>query len=169
MYFAEEEQYLKFTSIVESLPQHPEDNYNTRPIEEITTLTIHHTVSPPDRPISSIAYYHVNNRDWPGIAYHYVITDQGEIFQTNYLTTKSYHAGSLNAPGDENLWSVGIALQGDFSHEPPPEAQLEATRNLIAYLKGQLGDLDVLPHRLMPGAETACPGNTFMDWLPGLV
>jgi hypothetical protein len=152
--------------VVDQLPKHPREFYRTRALSKITTLTIHHTVSPPDRSIASIASYHVNNRGWPGIGYHYVINDLGEIRQTNHLDTKSYHAGTLNAPGDENLWSVGIALQGDFTDSPPPQAQLNAARWLVAELKSDLDITAVLPHRGMPGAQTQCPGNTWEDWLP---
>lgn len=91
----------------------------------------------------------------------------GTINLTNYLTTKSFHAGSYNAPGDENLISVGICLSGNFTSNPPPSAQQNAARSLVAYLRGQLaGVTAVKPHRHMPGASTACPGNTWASWFP---
>lgn len=156
--------------IVDDLPKHDTLTYRTRALTEITTLTIHHTVSSPDRSIESIAAYHVAPRPrvpegWPGIGYHFMIKDDGRIYRINYLETKSYHAGSLGAPGDENLWSVGIALQGDFTRYPPPQAQLDAARWLVADLKEQLDITQVLKHREMPGASTACPGATSDDWI----
>jgi hypothetical protein len=158
---------IEIHNIVDELPKHPTKTYSQRSLGVITHLTIHHTVSPPDRPISSIAAYHVNTNGWPGIGYHYVIGADGKISQTNYLTTKSYHAGSYAAPGDENLFSVGIALQGDFTNAAPPQAQLDAARELVAYLRETLpNSLTVLGHRQMPGAATACPGATFESWLP---
>jgi len=117
-------------------------------------LTIHHTVSPPDRSIESIAQYHVN-KGWPGIGYHFVIKDDGRIFRVNYLETISYHAGYGNP------YSVGIALQGDFTNSPPPNAQLEAVRWLVNKLSGDLLITNVLGHKEMPGAATQCPGNTW--------
>jgi hypothetical protein len=163
-------QGVEIDVIVDDLPQHPTKNYSYRDLSDITHLTIHHTVSPPDRPIWGIAQYHVDHHDWPGIGYHYVIGDDGKISQTNYLTTKSYHAGSYAAPGDENLFSVGIALQGDFTNAPPPQAQLDAARALVAHLRGLLPNpLAVVGHRQMPGAATACPGATYQDWLPYIV
>jgi hypothetical protein len=159
-------QEYEIADIVDSLPKHATKTYPFRALSEITTLTIHHTVSPPDRSIASIAKYHVDHNDWPGIGYHFVINDKGDIYQTNHLHTKSYHAGSYNAPGDENLWSVGIALQGDFTNNPPPIEQLAATRWLVLRLQGILGELDILGHRQMPGAQTQCPGNTHPGWLP---
>jgi hypothetical protein len=156
--------------IVDDLPQHPTKDYLFRDMAEITHLTIHHTVSPPDRPIWGIAQYHVDVKDWPGIGYHYVIGADGKISQTNYLTTKSYHAGSYAAPGDENLFSVGIALQGDFTTAPPPQAQLDGARALVEHLREHLPNpLTVVGHRQMPGAATACPGYTFESWMPYIV
>ena len=138
---------------------HPTKRYTTRALEDITTLTIHHTVSPPDRPIESIAAYHVS-KDWPGIGYHFVIKAGGLIYQTNQLEAVSYHAG----PG--NHYSVGIALQGDFTNGQPPHPQIQAAAWLVGELQDRLGDLFVLPHRLMTGAATACPGATWEAWLP---
>lgn len=152
--------------VVDDLPKHPTSVYATRALTDITTLTIHHTVTPSSMSIESIAAYHVDSKDWPGIGYHFVIKDNGDIYQTNYLETKSYHAGTLNAPGDENLWSVGIALQGDFTNSPPPQAQQDSAKWLVQELKYQLDIDEVLPHRGMPGASTQCPGNTHEDWLP---
>ena len=158
---------IEIIDIVDDLPKHATKKYALRLPTDITTLTIHHTVSPPDRSIESIAAYHVDSNDWPGIGYHFVLKDNGRIYQTNYLTTKSYHAGSSAAPGDENAISVGIALQGDFTNAPPPQAQLDAARQLVAYLRGELVNVtDVLGHRQMPGASTACPGATWQQWLP---
>lgn len=158
---------IEIADIVDDLPKHATLTYSIRPLEAITTLTIHHTVSPPDRSIESIAAYHVDSNGWPGIGYHYVIKDDGRIFQTNYLETKSYHAGSSAAPGDENAVSVGISLQGDFTNAAPPQAQQDAARALVGYLSGLLPSVTaVLGHRQMPGASTQCPGNTYQSWLP---
>lgn len=161
---------IEIVDIVDDLPKHATLTYATRPLSGITTLTIHHTVSPPDRSISSIAAYHVDSNGWPGIGYGYVIKDTGAIFQTNHLETKSYHAGSSAAPGDENEISVGISLQGDFTNAAPPQAQQDAARALVSYLSGFLPNVTaVLGHRQMPGAATQCPGNTFEAWLPYIV
>ena len=144
--------------IIDDLPVHGTKTYSSRLLSAIETLTIHHTVSPPDRSIESIARYHIDARGWPGIAYHYVITDDGRIYQTNADSTISYHCGNQNGI------SVGIALQGDFTNAPPPDAQLEATRWLVGKLCNDLQLVDVRPHRNMQGAATACPGNTWEDW-----
>ena len=150
---------IEIADIVDSLPKHATKRYRSRAIKDITHLVIHHTVSPPDRPISGIAAFHVNTRGWPGIGYHYVINDLGEIYQTNYLDTISYQTGG------QNHYSVGIALQGNFQKESPPQKQIDATAKLVEHLRGEVPTItDVEPHRGMPGQSTACPGNTWQDW-----
>lgn len=150
--------------IIDQLPKHPTKVYGNRPTSDITTIVIHHSVSPPDRPTASIAAYHINSNGWPGIGYHFVVKVDGTIEQTNRLVTMSYHTGG------QNYYSIGVCLQGDFTLQPPPTAQLDAARELIKYLQVVLGRvLVVSPHRSMPGQQTACPGATWEEWFPSLV
>ncbi len=123
--------------IVDELPKHSTKHYGTRKLTDITTLTIHHTVGwaagDDMTAIKAIANFHVNGRGWPGIGYHYVIPPSGDIYQTNYDETWSYHVG---LPG--NGYAVGIALGGDFTNTPPPQRQLDAAHELIVYLRDTL-------------------------------
>lgn len=169
-----EQPSFEIVDVVDQLAKHPTKKYVNRPLSGVTTLTIHHTVSGggsnPLAEVKAIAQYHVaplpNGRDWPGIGYHFCVGANGAIYQVNRLETKSFHAGSYNAPGDENLWSVGIALLGNFTSSAPPQVQQDAARALVAYLKGTLSAVnDVRGHREMPGAQTACPGATWPQWL----
>jgi hypothetical protein len=150
--------------IVHELPVHKTRKYKQRDLAKVRWLVVHHTVSPPDRPIEQIAAYHVDKNGWPGIGYHFVIGDRGETYQTNDLTTQSYHCGVWGNDVDENEVSIGIALQGDFTKFAPPEAQLAALRALIAYLRGTFSGLELLGHKDVPGAQTACPGATWTRW-----
>jgi hypothetical protein len=146
-------------SVVDQLPIHPNKMYGTRRITDITTLVIHHTTGTTWDGVINIASYHINHNDWPGIGYHYVINEFGQIYLTNELETVSYHTGG------ENDYTVGIALQGDFTHDPPPPMQLAATQRLVNHLRGALGITGVLGHKEAPGQNTACPGATWgQDW-----
>jgi len=164
-FFAENDRWPELTvgfqihDIVNELPKHPTKEYKSRPLESITHLVVHHTVSPPDRSIASIAEYHVNSNGWPGIGYHFVVRANGEIYQTNQLRTISHHTAN------QNSYSIGIALQGDFTAKPPPAKQLEAAKWLIGWLKQELPKVKAIqPHRGMPGQATACPGETWEQW-----
>jgi hypothetical protein len=152
---------LTINNIVDELTKHSTKTYATRDVQDIDTIVIHHTVSPPDRTIDSIAQYHVNSNDWPGIGYHYVINGIGEIFQTNHLNTVSYHVG------DHNDDTIGIALQGDFTDNPPTDEQLKSAKQLIIHLRGLLTGTDVKPHREL--TATQCPGNTVDQWFDSLL
>jgi hypothetical protein len=143
--------------IVDELPVHPTEVYDSRPLSDITHLTIHHTVSTTTP--EAIANYHIS-RGWPGIGYHYIIIDDGTIFQCNHLDTISYHSAYNNG------FSVGVALMGNFMYTPPTQEQLDSAHALVAYLKSNLDAEIVYPHRWMPRAATACCGDTIeQNWL----
>ncbi|MFW5941904.1 MAG: peptidoglycan DD-metalloendopeptidase family protein [Chloroflexota bacterium] len=142
------------------LPRHPDLTYGIRPLEAIENIIIHHSDAPADRSPDAIAAYHVDTNDWPGIGYHFYILGDGTIYQTNNLTTHSYHAGPWN------LSSVGVALAGDFTSVGPSPAQLEAARFLLAWLEEVFPEAPLLPHREVIGTE--CPGETWATWWPAL-
>ena len=67
-----------------------------------------------------------------------------------------------------NNISLGICLVGDFNRDQPTRAQLEATEELVKYLRERCGRVDgraigVRPHREMnpPRWATDCPGDAF--------
>ena len=142
-----------------SLPRHETDKYETRSLSEIKNLVIHHTAVSPDVGPEAIARYHVDKQGWPGIGYHYFITTEGAIYQTNQLETISYHVRRNNPA------SVGIALAGNLMEGGPTPRQLESTSRLLAYLIRRLGlTVDsVTGHRDL--VATACPGD---QWEAGL-
>lgn len=144
--------------VVDDLPKHPTNRYRQRPLGNIHLLVIHHSASVPDVTPAAIARYHVNEWDWPGIGYHFIVSADGIIYQTNQLETESNHSGTVNPEG------VGICFLGSFMQDPPPLAQLQVGGHLAAWL---LQELNLKPdavkgHREV--AQTACPGD---QWLKG--
>jgi hypothetical protein len=101
-------------NVTAQLPHHATKKYSTRLLNEIDTLVIHQTDGEDDGDLSPwrTASYHVNSKDWPGIAYHYMIIDSGKSFQINELESISYHAGN------ENTNSVGIVITGKHRFDP---------------------------------------------------
>lgn len=141
---------------LEKNPNSPWYPYRTRPIEDITTLVVHHTVSvgTPEQ----FAHYHCNSKangqGWPGIGYHYVINQDGIIFQTNYHKTISFHGNAANP------YSVGIAMVGDFRTRKFAGRQANALRTLVRLLGAELPNVQkVIGHRQAPGAGTVCPAS----------
>jgi hypothetical protein len=142
--------------IMDTLPQHPTHRYTRRTREAIRSLVIHHSVVPPSVDVRQIAQFHVEQRGWPGIGYHFFITPEGHIQQTQPLEVISYHSGEVG-----NQEGVGICLSGNFNEQPPPEPQLNATAQLLAWLLSTLH----LPLEAVRGhcdyRNTQCPGLTW--------
>lgn len=147
--------------IVEQLPTHPQLEYRTRALSQISELVIHHTATPTTTTIEQMANYHVWTNGWPGIGYHYVIDEAGKIFQTNWLSTISYHSYAANND------SVGIALIGWFDDYEPTQAQIDAAARLVDMLKARedLTISSIIGHRQSPTSSTRCPGNTWESWI----
>lgn len=144
--------------LIDELPKHSTKKYNTRNLREIQHLVIHHSAVPPSVGPERIAAYHIERQDWPGIGYHFLVAEDGTIYQGNALQTVSYHAVKANPGG------VGICFLGNFTKTVPPPAQLQAGAHLVAWLMQALGiALDnVKGHKEF--MDTACPGA---QWLEG--
>lgn len=141
-----------------SPPRHLWKTWQPR-TQPITAVTIHHSATPPTQSIYSMAWYHVNTKDMPSIQYHYVVTCDG---QACWMVDDELLVWHGNGSND---YAIGVCLVGDFTHEHPPEAQLQAARELIAHLSAKHGrDLDVIGHKEAPRAATACPGDTWDEW-----
>ncbi len=144
--------------LTDALPRHETKEYDTRPIEDIRYLVIHHSAVPASVGAANIAAYHIRRHQWPGIGYHFVVAADGTLFQTNALETESYHAARANP------YSIGICFLGDFTNAPPPATQIRAGAHLVAWLLGELNlSIDSIKgHQDLMG--TACPGK---QWLTG--
>jgi hypothetical protein len=119
-------------NITEQLTRHPTDRFPTRPLNQIERLIVHHTAVPPSVDAERIAQHRVDRQGWPGIGYHYFITGEGAIQQTNDLTTTARHAGSYDPV------AIGICFAGDFTNASPTAQQLQAGAQLIAWLLSNL-------------------------------
>ncbi|MBU0491691.1 MAG: N-acetylmuramoyl-L-alanine amidase [Chloroflexi bacterium] len=133
-------------NIASELPQYPRGGapgpYPTRTLSEIQMLILHHTNWETATP-EALAAYLVDKLHWPGIGYHFMIMKDGTIYQTNELTTVSYHSydgnDPLTAPRNWDRQSLGVALVGQFKPgHLPTQAQLESSGKLCAWLLGNL-------------------------------
>jgi len=155
-------------NIISQLPIHPINRYERRPLSFISYIVIHHTASDYHttniEDIQAAARYHVTEKGWPGIGYHYFITKSGLLFQTNWLSTVSYHIAKQNTP------SVGIVFHGDYSNKEPLEAPMKTAKELIHYLRKMLPFSEMYGHKEIahPSSPTICPGNDWEQWAPNL-
>jgi hypothetical protein len=90
-----------------------------------------------------------------GVSPHYIVSREGKIYRLVEDKNIAYHAGVSKVPDGRtgvNAFSLGIEIVNTKS-EKPNEAQYEALRNLLDYLKGEykikyvLGHSDIAPGR----------------------
>jgi hypothetical protein len=151
-----------FPNIVDQLEKHKTLAYKGRHQKTITSVILHHAGGGNVIPnalayTKAIARYHVRHNNWPGIGYTFCIGKKGEIFETNRLTTVSYHAGD----SEVNTHSVSICLLGSYVNEDPPEEQLLACEKVLDFLL-----LPLIAHKSI--IATACPGRIDQPWFKRL-
>jgi len=121
-----------------------------------TRATIHHTVTPADRPadrVRAIDAYH-RSLGWDGIGYHVLVGADGGLWFGRPLDRDGAHVRG------ENAGNLGLAFIGDFSSGRPAEAALQTARAFLALAQAAygFGPEAVFFHKEL--ARTACPG----DW-----
>jgi len=117
-------------------------------------------------------YYHRRVRRMQnGMAYHFVVgngtsSGDGQI-EIGDRWRRQINGGHVHSDYLNNI-SLGICLVGDFNRHQPTRAQMEATEELIKYLRERCGKADgrtiaVRPHKEMnpPRWATDCPGDAF--------
>lgn len=138
----------------------------------VELITVHHTamkVNGDNRSgverMRALYQYHANNRGWGDIGYHYLIDENGQIYEGksggNYVVAGHAYCN--------NIGTVGVALLGNFEEEEPTPEQLQSLQWLIVDLAGEY-DIDlnrsvtfhgkhmdpVVAHRDLLATE--CPG-----------
>ncbi|MBN1994053.1 MAG: N-acetylmuramoyl-L-alanine amidase [Anaerolineae bacterium] len=136
----------------------PASQYPRRARTAIRRIILHHTATPPNVSVQRIAEYQVNNRGLPGITYHYCVTDQGQIYQTQPLEVVSSHAGNFSND------SIGVCLIGNFTDTTPPQQQLDAAAALLAQLVTEFGITVDQIVGYSDLVKTGSPGATWPTW-----
>ena len=138
------------------------------------TAVIHCSATKPDwmensefqSQIDEIRKWHVEERKWNNIGYHFIIGRKGELGLGRPIEIVGAHVKGHNAN------SVGICLIGGhgsdaddkFSDHYTPE-QDNTLRQLIEQLKAEYGVKVVRGHNSFEGVSKACPGFRVKKWL----
>lgn len=131
----------------------------------IQKITIHHTATPNNKNtkatarLRGIRYYHIKEKGWGDIAYHYLISSEGEIYQGR--NSKYIGSSSTNYDLDNNLL---IALIGNFEVEKPTNKALLSLKRLIVSMLIEYGIKPDSIHTHKQQAETLCPGENLQAW-----
>lgn len=96
--------------------------------------------------------WHKNN-GWTCIGYHFFVRKDGSIYRGRQENVKGAHAG------DSNTNSIGICFEGRYATEQMPDIQVEAGKELVAYLKNKYNISKVQKHSDV--CNTSCPGRNF--------
>ncbi len=140
--------------------------------KKISLLVVHHTaiaVSGDTRSstekVRALYQYHSVNRGWGDVGYHYLIGDDGKIFEGK-------SGGKFVIGGHaycHNTATLGIAMLGNFDTEQPTQSQMRSLQWLLKYLSEEYDinpNNDVAYHGISRPAilghgdllSTDCPG-----------
>lgn len=117
-----------------------------------TEMIVLHHAAAKSCTVQQVHQWHVN-RGWSGIGYHYFISRDGQIFRGRPEDTVGAHVTGHNSK------SIGVCFEGDYTVQTMPMAQLEAGKELVAYLKDKYKITKVKGHRDL--MATSCPGINF--------
>ncbi|MEZ4362764.1 MAG: endo alpha-1,4 polygalactosaminidase [Kofleriaceae bacterium] len=162
---------------VGDLPIHPRADWNARAtrctagLGSVYRMAIHHTESPTEDSLSPAARlrqtqtYHMDTRGWCDIAYHYLLSRDGQIWEGRAERLLGAHTGGANTG------NVGVAVMG--SHMTTPINQTQ-TNTMAALLRGLaqkhglgINRTVIKGHRQYK--STDCPGNALYGQLDSIV
>lgn len=151
---------------------------------ELRGAVIHHTVSSNGYSsaqvpamIKSIQAYHVSGRDWSDIGYNFLVDRFGRIWEGRQggveKAIRGVHASEANGV------STGVSVIGNHDTASVPAAVTTAVSRLVAWKLALHGVVvgspmslngrnltNVIGHRDVPSAQTACPGRHLYALLP---
>jgi len=135
--------------------------YGTRPLQDVTRIVIHHvgveTKLEGIQLCQVTARFHVQDKGYPGIGYHFMIPRTGGIFLSNAPEVISYHCGEIYNPS-----AIGICLEGKFTEGVEPTYhQFIAAFTILQGLR-ELGINWTLVQGHRELRPTDCPGDSFL-------
>jgi hypothetical protein len=133
-------------------------------------MTIHHTDTPSNNPaarVRQIQDFHRNQNHWCDIGYHFLVDEQGVVYEGRKISIIGAHAGGANTG------NVGIALIGSYESADPSAAQLSSTAKLVAEIASKynipLSRNTVKGHREVGSTSTDCPGARVFAKLANII
>lgn len=114
-------------------------------------IILHHAAAQ-NSSAEDIHRWHLNN-GWSGAGYHFLVRKDGKVYRLRPEEKVGAHAYGANYN------SLGICFEGDYMQEDMTEAQKEAGKELVVYLKNKYKISTVQAHRDV--CATSCPGNKF--------
>ena len=120
-----------------------------------THIAIHHSLSGKDTDIDDVYQWHVNERGWQDVGYHFVIPADGKLQEGRKLSMDGAHTRGWNDK------AIGICLMGNFNKKRPTDHQLDTLERLVDGLM-KIYDIpvkNIKGHRDLD--NRTCPGDNF--------
>lgn len=124
-------------------------NFTVRTVTD--TIIIHHAAADGVDALT-IHNWHLGN-GWTGIAYHYYVRRDGEIYRGRPEDVVGGHTSN------ENFHTIGICFEGNFENQTMPDVQFNSGVWLLADILTRYPDLEIKGH--YDFNATACPGSNF--------
>lgn len=93
------------------------------------------------------------DRGWAGAGYHFLVRKNGQVYSLRPVGALGAHASGNNSD------SIGICFEGNFDTEEMDRIQMNAGKELVAYLKKKYGISKMQRHKDV--GNTSCPGKNF--------
>ena len=126
--------------------------FGTLTARKSTTRAILHHAEAKTCSAADIHNWH-KQRGWTGAGYHFLVRKDGKVYRLRPEWTVGAHAAGANSD------SLGICFEGAYNTEYMGQAQIQAGRELVAYLKSKYGISLVQRHKDV--GSTDCPGAHF--------
>lgn len=114
-------------------------------------IILHHAEASSCTP-QQIHQWHKAN-GWSGAGYHFLVRKDGTVYSLRPEWALGAHAAG------NNYDSLGVCFEGAYMRETMGQTQIDAGRELVAYLKAKYGISKVQAHRDV--CPTDCPGTNF--------
>lgn len=141
---------------------------NASPRQSPTRIVLHHSGvawkdgTVPLEKVRNLQRWGQNEKGWPDLPYHFLITPDGQIFEGRDW----HYPPESNTEYDLN-GVLNLCLFGNFEVEKVTTPQRQSLLTLLAYLQ-QRHDIPpeaVRSHREEAPGQTACPGRDLQNWL----
>jgi hypothetical protein len=148
------------------------DEYPANKPLPLTRIVIHHTADPRDQSLKDLEKK-TRRKQYADLPYHFVITEDGKVYEGRSITAVGAHAGAVEGnkdiKQDPDWGSIGIVVTGDFESrwqnlwmpDSPSASQLASLETLVNTLMHRYGipASNVLKHSELRPEPTNCPGS----------
>lgn len=134
-------------------------------MKAIKYLVVHHTASPRDTTtVDQIRKWHVADRGWSDIGYHWIITSDGKLHAGRSPVIQGAHAPKVNSES----WGVCVVGDNTKPDQRWNALQEETLLTLIDAVEFLVPQIKIIGHR-DTGQATECPGLDVESWLKGVI